>query len=98
MDESELLIAGNDPVRVLMVEDSEDDAMLVRAELKRAGVRLSYTRVMGEAELKKALREESWDIILSDNQLPRLDARGVLRVVKELGLDIPVIVVSGTLE
>jgi signal transduction histidine kinase len=86
------------PLRVLMVEDSEDDAELLLAELRRSDLELTQRRVFSERDLRSALREESWDAILSDYSLPQFDAHGVLRVVKELGLDVPVLVVSGTLD
>jgi signal transduction histidine kinase len=86
------------PLRLLMVEDSEDDAELLLAELRRSELELTQRRVLGERDLRSALREESWDAILSDYSLPQFDAHGVLRVVKELGLDVPVLVVSGTLD
>lgn len=97
MNESQGTRPAPELVRVLMVEDSEDDAQLVLAELRRSGVEFTHDRVMNEADLREALRQE-WDIILSDNQLPYFDALGTLRVVKDMGLDIPIIVVSGTLE
>jgi signal transduction histidine kinase/ActR/RegA family two-component response regulator len=86
------------PIRVLMVEDCEDDAELLLAELRRSDLELTHRRVFSERDLRAALREEAWDAILSDYSLPQFDAHGVLRVVKELGLDIPVLVVSGTLD
>jgi signal transduction histidine kinase len=85
-------------LRLLLVEDSEDDAELLLGQLRRAGIEAVHRRVMTEAELREALRDRSWQAILSDNSLPQFDAHGVLRVVKELGVDIPVLVVSGTLE
>jgi signal transduction histidine kinase/ActR/RegA family two-component response regulator len=86
------------PLRVLMVEDCEDDAELLLAELRRSDLEIVHRRVFSERDLRSALREEVWDAILSDYSLPQFDAHGVLRVVKELGLDVPVLVVSGTLD
>jgi signal transduction histidine kinase/AmiR/NasT family two-component response regulator len=83
---------------LLLVEDCEDDAELVLAELRRAGIESVPRRVMSESELREALAQGSFHAILSDHSLPAFDAHGVLRVVKELGLDVPVLVVSGSLE
>jgi diguanylate cyclase (GGDEF)-like protein/PAS domain S-box-containing protein len=84
-------------LRVLLVEDSEDDAMLVREALESGGYELRVERVDTEAALRHALREgQQWDIVLSDYLLPGFDARGTLLVLRETGLDLPVIVLSGT--
>ena len=83
---------------LLLVEDSADDAELLLRQLRRAGIEANHRRVVSEAALREALAERSWQAILSDNSLPQFDAHGVLRVIKELNVDIPVLVVSGTLE
>ncbi|TBV10867.1 putative bifunctional diguanylate cyclase/phosphodiesterase [Stutzerimonas kirkiae] len=83
-------------LRVLMVEDCEDDAFLVREVLSGGGYEVLALRVDTEDDLLQALRDEEWDIVLADYCLPAFSAEGALRVLRESGLDIPAIVVSGT--
>ena len=89
-DERELL-------RVLIVEDMEDDAILLRRELTRAGYDLHWKRVQTEETMIAALNQEPWDIVISDYSMPTFDALGALHVVKSLGLDLPFIICSGTI-
>ncbi|MCB5189051.1 EAL domain-containing protein [Methylobacillus caricis] len=83
-------------LRVLMVEDSEDDAILILETLERGGFEVHYLRVETEASLRQALGDGTWDIVLADYCLPSFNAEGTLRVLRETGCDIPAIVVSGT--
>jgi diguanylate cyclase (GGDEF)-like protein/PAS domain S-box-containing protein len=83
------------PIRVLFVEDAEADVELVRAILKRAGLDVEVRAVATEDDLREAVRER-WDIILSDFNLPALDAFGVLKVLHQQSIDTPCILVSGT--
>ncbi len=85
------------PLRVLIVEDSSDDAELMLLELRRGGYEPDWLRVETAEEMRAALREGSWDVILSDNTLPSFRAEQVLEVLKQTGLDLPCIVVSGTI-
>ena len=85
------------PLRVLIVEDAPDDAELLLLELRRGGFAPHWQRVETAEETKAALESGSWDIILSDFTLPRFSARAALDVLKQIGLDIPFIVVSGTI-
>ncbi|HEY8076066.1 MAG TPA: ATP-binding protein, partial [Labilithrix sp.] len=82
-------------IRVLLVEDSADDAALVLRELARAGFDVHHERVEEAGALRTALSRE-WQIILCDYTMPQLDAPTALRVVREVDQDVPVIVVSGT--
>jgi PAS domain S-box-containing protein len=87
---------GN-PLRVLMVEDSEDDALLVLRELERkGGYTIAWKRVDTEKDLRSTLDEDAWDVIIADYSMPHFDGIDALRVVKERGLDVPFILVSGT--
>jgi signal transduction histidine kinase len=82
-------------VRVLLVEDSPDDEMLMRAELRRQGLEFELRRVETSAQLIDALREP-WDVALADYTLPSFSATEALAVVNESGQDVPLIVVSGS--
>ncbi|MDQ2691028.1 MAG: PAS domain S-box protein [Chloroflexota bacterium] len=85
-------------LRVLLVEDSDDDAQLVVRELRRNGYDVLYERVETQAAMKAALVEKTWDLILCDYSLPQFNAMEALQVLKESGLDIPFIIVSGTID
>lgn len=85
------------PIRVLLIEDSENDALPILRQLKKGGYKVDHKLVETPAALKQALETESWDIILSDFQMPSFDGREALRIVNELGIDIPFIVISGVL-
>lgn len=87
----------SDPLRVLLVEDSESDAALVLRTLSKAGHVLQAQRVEDAAELRAALAAQPWDLVISDYQLPGFDAPAALAIVQASALDIPFIVVSGTI-
>ena len=84
-------------LRVLMVEDSEDDALLIIRELKKGGYNPVNERVETAAAMKKALQEKQWDIILCDYKMPKFSGPSALAVLKEANIDIPLIIVSGTI-
>jgi signal transduction histidine kinase len=79
----------------LVIEDSEDDALLLEAELKRAGYTPTLHRVDTPEALSSALRQPGWEVVIADYHLPRLDGLSALAMVKETGLDLPFIIVSG---
>ncbi|HXT24507.1 MAG TPA: response regulator [Candidatus Eisenbacteria bacterium] len=83
-------------LRVLFIEDSEDDAALQVRLLRQAGYDVAYTRVQSADELKTAL-ERPWHIIISDYSMPHFSGTEALKVVREKGVDIPFIFVSGTI-
>ena len=83
-------------LRVLFIEDSEDDAALQVRLLRQAGYDVAYTRVQSADELKTAL-ERPWDIVISDYSMPHFSGTEALKVVREKGVDIPFIFVSGTI-
>lgn len=85
------------PLRVLLIEDSEDDAALLLRELKRSGFAPAVLRVDTPEALEAALRDGAWDVVLCDYSLPRLDAPTALAFVRGQGLDVPFIIVSGTI-
>ena len=83
------------PLRILLVEDSERDAALLLLYLKRGGYEPTIRRVQTGAEMKSALSSDSWDVIISDFNLPGFSGFDTLALLRESGLDIPAIVVSG---
>jgi FixJ family two-component response regulator len=86
------------PLRVLIVEDSADDAELVLRRLARAGLDVTSTRVEDAAGLTDALVTGEWDIVLADYNLPGFSGMDALRMLGERGLDVPLIVVSGAID
>lgn len=82
------------PLRVLIIEDSPDDADLLVLELARAGFEPAARRVASRAELERALAEP-WDIVISDYDLPGFDAPAALAMVREKEPDVPFVIVSG---
>jgi two-component system cell cycle sensor histidine kinase/response regulator CckA len=84
------------PLRVLIVEDDELDAELLLHELRSHGYMAVKERVQTAEAMRNALRLP-WDIIISDYSLPGFDGIGALRVLAESGLDIPLIMASGTI-
>src|SRR2546426_2105078 len=84
-------------LRMLMVEDSEDDAELLAHELRRAGFALEFERVDNAATLEAALDRSTWDVIIGDNSMPGFSGTEALALVRSRGLDIPFIFVSGTM-
>jgi diguanylate cyclase (GGDEF)-like protein len=83
-------------LRVLIIEDSEDDAELLAIELERGGYQTIYQRVDTEADLQAALQEHKpWDIVLADYSMPKFSATVALDILKKHNLDLPFIIVSG---
>ena len=84
-------------LRILFIEDSENDVQLAVAELQRQGYDPDYTRVATATALAAALQQRSWDVILSDYSMPGFTGADALRICQESRQDIPFISVSGTL-
>ncbi len=85
------------PLKVLMVEDSEDDALLLLRTLKRSGYEPSAHRVQNADEMSVALVDGGWDIILCDYHMPGFSGLDAIALVKMMALDIPLIMVSGAI-
>ena len=85
------------PVRILLLEDAEDDEALVRRTLAKAGLTFALDRVASRTAMIQALDANRYDIILSDYSMPGLSPFDVLAVLAERRLDIPVILVTGTI-
>ena len=83
------------PLRMLLVEDSEDDALLIVRELERSGFKPEFLRVETEEELRTALAEGTWDFVSADYHLPRFNGLAALEILAESGLDLPTIIISG---
>jgi len=85
----------NRKLSVLSVEDSNDDAEILRLELISAGYDVRFQQVETAQTFKMALEEGGWDIVLSDHRLPGFDSFRALEILKNLEIDIPFIIVSG---
>jgi PAS domain S-box-containing protein len=85
-----------EPLRLLIVEDVEDDALLVIRSLSKAGYDARARVVATSDDLRAALDEEQWDIVISDYSLPGFDAPAALEIVRAFDRHMPFIVVSGT--
>jgi two-component system cell cycle sensor histidine kinase/response regulator CckA len=86
----------NEGIRLLLVEDSSSDAKLIVHQLRRGGIVLEFERVEDAAAMRAALDRGPWDAIVSDWSMPQFSALGALDVLIETGLDLPFIIVSGT--
>jgi two-component system sensor histidine kinase UhpB len=87
--------AANRPLQILLVEDSDNDALLLDLALQRAGFNFKSLRVQTPAEMSSALDAQQWDVVIADYVLPQFDGLGALAMVKGRGLDLPFIIVSG---
>ncbi|NDP38515.1 MAG: EAL domain-containing protein [Rhodoferax sp.] len=87
----------NKSIKVLIVEDSEDDTKLALRVLQRGGFDPTHRRVQTAAALETALAQEHWDAILSDFSMPSFTGLDALEIFRSTGLDIPFILISGTI-
>ena len=85
------------PLRVLIIEDSENDALLVVRTLQKGGFDPVYERVDTADAMIAAIGREAWDVILCDYNLPHFGGLAALKLYREKGLDVPFIIVSGTI-
>jgi len=86
------------PLRILLVEDSEEDALLVKRALSVGGFAdNTFHRVETAEAMDQALSHEKWDIIISDFSLPKFSGLAAFNLYKKKGLDLPFIIVSGTI-
>ena len=84
-------------LRVLIVEDNEDDAELVLRELRRGGYEPVCVRVDTPDALKATMEGTEWDIVISDYHMPQFDALAALAIVREKQADLPFMIVTGTI-
>jgi two-component system cell cycle sensor histidine kinase/response regulator CckA len=85
------------PLRLLLIEDSENDAALLVRALRRGGYAdLTYARVETAETMRAALAGQPWDLVISDYSMPQFSGPAALQLLLEVGIDLPFIVVSGT--
>jgi PAS domain S-box-containing protein len=82
-------------LRVLLVEDSEDDALLTLLELRKGGFRTESERVETRSGMERALAGRTWDLVICDHVMPGFSSAGALDVMRKRALDLPFIIVSG---
>jgi len=87
----------NRSFRVLIVEDSEDDVLLAVREFRRAGYDVIFERVDTADAVATALAKQTWDLVIADYSMPHFSGTAALELLKQTGLDIPFIFVSGTI-
>ena len=94
-----LLSNDRRPMRVLIIEDYEEDALLLRRHLARAGFAVDALRVETADGLRAALADpRPWDLVIADYTLPAFGARDALALIQSSGSDLPFIIVSGTID
>ena len=88
-------MSGRSPIHLLLVEDSDDDAVLLLSRLRREGLPITHHRVETPGGFEAALRDRSPDVIISDYHMPEFSAEAALKILDASGLDVPFILVSG---
>lgn len=84
-------------LRILIIEDSDDDTLLLLRQLEKAGYQVTHEQVANKRALKNTLQQNDWDLVITDHNMPDFDSIAALGVIKKLDLDIPVIIVSGSI-
>ncbi len=87
----------NKPIRVLIVEDSEDDALLIIEKLRSGGYEPAFERVETRKAMEAALDNGRWDVILADYVMPHFSGLAALKLMQKKKIGLPFIVVSGTI-
>ena len=85
------------PLRLLIIEDLEDDALLLLREVRRGGYDVTHERVDSPAALTAALERPPWDLVISDFSMPQFSGTDALSLLRAKGFEMPFIFVSGTL-
>jgi two-component system cell cycle sensor histidine kinase/response regulator CckA len=88
----------SEKLRVLQVEDNENDAALIIHHLENAGYAVQSERIESADEMRRCLALQDWDVVIADYQMPQFDAVKALRIRNECARDVPFIVVSGTIK
>ena len=86
------------PLRILLAEDTPEDAELILLHLSRHGLDVVHRRVETRAEFHRALREGPWDVVLSDFSLPGTDGLELLHDLRSRDPDLPFLLLSGVLD
>jgi len=84
-------------LKVLIADDSEDDALLLVRELRKGGLQCEFERVESARELKGALTRQQWDLVVTDHNMPSFSSAEALQITKAVQPETPVIVVSGAI-
>lgn len=89
--------SGGKFLRLLLVEDSEDDALILMRHIRKSGFDVQHVRVQGELALRKALQDPGWDLVISDFNMPGMTGLRVLEIVRGIYPDLPFILISGSI-
>jgi len=84
-------------LQILLIEDSEDDAYLLLREIQHGGYQVEWERVETAEAMQSALTRQKWDLIICDFSLPTFNAPNALALLKKTNIDLPFIIVSGTI-
>lgn len=84
-------------LKILMVEDNEDDYLLIQRELTRAGINASFMKTETAEQTEIAVRSYAWDIIISDYNLPNFSGLKALEICKGIDEDVPFVIVTGAI-
>ncbi len=91
-------LMGCKTIRVLLVEDSEDDAFFITRHIQKAGIEAQFHRVETAQQFIDAIQTQTWDLIISDYQLPDFSGLEAIYALKQTEQDIPFIMVSGVID
>src|SRR5688572_26372444 len=84
-------------LQILLIEDSEEDAYLLLREIQHGGYQVEWERVETAEAMQSALTRRKWDLIICDFSLPTFNAPNALALLKKTNIDLPFIIVSGTI-
>ncbi|NHI89316.1 MAG: response regulator [Candidatus Thorarchaeota archaeon] len=87
----------SEDTRILLIEDSEDDALLIERVMEKGGLSVTIKRVCDGIEMRRALEDDSWDAILCDYMMPEFSVEDAMKELEIKDLDLPFIIVSGTI-